>query len=88
MMTNESLADQLEKALWNHRQPLYRALLRALATGKPASTDQLAETLGNSAEEVRSTLKTFQNVQFDADGHVVAAGLSLVPTANRLWLDH
>src|SRR5216684_527008 len=87
-MTVESLADQLEKALWNHRHPLYRALLRALATGQPASAEQLAETLGISAEEVRSTLKTFQDIQYNAAGNVVAAGLSLVPTPHRLWLDH
>ncbi len=86
-MTTESLADQLEKALWNHRQPLYRTLLRALATGQPASADQLAETLGISAEEVRTTLQTFQDMQYDGAGNVVAAGLSLVPTPHRLWLD-
>jgi alkylmercury lyase len=87
-MTSESLADQLEKTLWNHRQPLYRALLRVLATGRPASADGLAEALGISGEEVRSSLKTFQDIQYDATGNVVAAGLSLVPTPHRLWLDH
>src|SRR5713226_1438299 len=87
-MTVESLADQLEKALWNHRQPLYRALLRALARGQPASADQLAETLGISAEEVRSKLMTFQDIQYDRAGNVVAAGLTVAPTPHRLWLDH
>src|SRR6266849_141318 len=87
-MTIEGLADQLEKALWNHRQPLFRALLRALATGQPASAGQLAESLGISAEEVRSALRTFQDIQYDGAGNVVAAGLSLVPTPYRLWLDH
>src|SRR5947207_3331224 len=86
-MTRESLADQLEKASWNHRQPLYRAVLRALATGQPASADRLAEALGISAEAVSIKLKTFQDIQYDRAGNVVAAGLSLVPTPHRLWLD-
>jgi hypothetical protein len=84
-MTIESLADQLEKALWNHRQPLYRALLTTLATGRPASAVQLEETFGISEEEVRNTFKTFQDIQYDAIGNVVAARLSFVPTPHRLW---
>jgi alkylmercury lyase len=64
--------------------PLARALLRALARGKPVSTRALADATGRDESEVSALLVRWPNVHRDREGQIVAfGGLSLVPTLHR-----
>lgn len=82
----QTIVDQLDKALWNHHHPVYPLLLRELAKGQPVVPGFLAETLAVDSEEVRAALATFSDVEYDAAGRIIAAGLSLIPTPHRMWL--
>ena len=84
----QALADQLQKALWRFHQPICLAILRALTAGQPVSPNQVAEVLHISGDEVRDALKTFQDIEYDRAGNVVAAGLSLIPAPHRIWFNN
>jgi alkylmercury lyase len=84
----QTLVDQLHNALWNHHQPIYLLLLRVLATGQPVAPQDIASTLDMPVEEVIAALRGFTDIEYNQEGHVVAAGLSLNPTPYRLQINH
>lgn len=63
------------------------ALLRMLAQGRPIALSALAVALGCSEAEATQRLQGCSNVEWDADGRIIAAvGLSQRPTAHRFTL--
>jgi alkylmercury lyase len=61
--------------------------LDLLARGKPASPEEIAAASGKSPEEVRAALDQFPSAEWDEQGRVVGAGLTLRPTPHRLELE-
>ncbi|GFE57700.1 organomercurial lyase MerB [Geobacter sp. AOG1] len=84
----ENSGQSLNPILENHLQAVLRCdhprlwlyVLRALAKGKPVTHVSIASALGMSRGDVRSALTTFKDIEYDADGNLVACGLSLTPT--------
>jgi alkylmercury lyase len=67
----------------NAQAALCTQLLRFLSEGQPVSPARLAEALQLSPAEVEQTMRQLPNVEFDDQGRIVAAGLSLVPTPHQ-----
>ena len=65
---------------------LCRALIQLLSQGRPVSAGALARASGRPREEVLAVIGASSNVELDAQGRIVGAGLSLRPTAHRLLL--
>jgi alkylmercury lyase len=61
--------------------------LDLLARGKTAAPEEIAAASGKSPEEVRTTLDQFPSAEWDGQGRVVGAGLTLRPTPHRLELE-
>lgn len=61
-------------------------LLHLLAKGKPVSPEELAEATSVPIEEIHSALDEFamKGGEFNEEGHVVGAALTLNPTPHRL----
>jgi alkylmercury lyase len=62
-------------------------LVRLLAEGRPVSPDRLAAALGSSRAAVDATLREIPNVEFDDQGDIVAAGISLLPTPHQFQVN-
>jgi alkylmercury lyase len=64
-------------------------LLRLLAEGRPVSARKLATQVGLPLELVEAALKKFKKEggEFDKDGNLVGAALTLNPTPHRFRLD-
>jgi len=62
-------------------------LLRLLAEGQPVSPAQLAMALQLARAVVDQTLARLPNVEFDEQGSIIAAGLSLVPTSHQFRIN-
>lgn len=62
---------------------LFRALLRSLATGRPASRESLARDLGWPGGRVAAALGQAQGVEYDDMGNVTGYGLTLNPTPHH-----
>ena len=58
-----------------------------LATGKPASPEEIAAASGKSPEEVRAALERFPSAEWDEQGRVVGLGLTLQLTPHRLEVE-
>ncbi len=61
--------------------------LDLLARGKAASPEEIAAASGKSPEEVRAALERFPSAEWDEQGRVVGAGLTLCLTPHRLELE-
>lgn len=64
---------------------LWLPLWRLLAEGKPVSLSQLANASHRPMDEIEATLPSL-DVRLDQEGHVLASGLSLVPTTHQFHL--
>jgi alkylmercury lyase len=64
--------------------PAFRALMAALAEGRPASVAELAAAAGRAPEEVAALLRAIPDVEWDTEGRVTGAGLTLNPTPHRV----
>jgi alkylmercury lyase len=64
-------------------------LMRLLLDGKPVSAERFASSAGIPGEEAREVLAHLRSwgVEFDEEGNVVGAGLTLVPTPHRYEVD-
>ncbi len=60
--------------------------LDLLARGKPTSPEEIAVASGKTPEEVRAALERFPSAEWDEQGRVVGAGLTLCLTPHRLEL--
>ena len=66
---------------------LCRTVIRLLAQGQPVSADALAQAAGRAREDVLAVIQGNYNVELDARGHIIGAGLSLRPTPHRLAVE-
>lgn len=66
---------------------LYLDLLPLLAQGSPVSFERLAEEVGRPKQEVANAIRSLPDLEYDAEGRVVGAGLTLEPTRHRFRLD-
>ncbi|MGH2356367.1 MAG: organomercurial lyase MerB [Chloroflexota bacterium] len=62
-------------------------ILALLARGKPVPLEEIAAAAGTSPEAVRDALGQVSSVEWDEQGRVVGAGLTLVPTPHRLEVE-
>ncbi|MBT2490754.1 organomercurial lyase MerB [Streptomyces sp. ISL-96] len=75
---NDSLSAAPGAHFW-----LLRPLLTLLAAGEPVTVDQLAAAAGRPAEEVRQTLATMSDTEYDSDGRIIGYGITFNPTPHR-----
>lgn len=61
-----------------------RVLLAALAEGRPASVAELAAGAGRAPDEVAALLRAVPDVEWDPEGRVTGAGMTLNPTPHRV----
>ena len=87
MSLSETRVDSLALAIANsgswERMAYFLPLIRLLADGAPVSSEHLAAALGRPSEEVTEALRQCEDIIYDEQGHVVSAGLSLLPTSHR-----
>lgn len=82
-----TLTEGLRESLSPDKTGLFHHLLRLLAKGNPVSVGQIASTLHLSHDDVTSTLGKLRNVEFDLDGNIVGAGITLNPTRHRFQVN-
>jgi alkylmercury lyase len=73
------LVDILKKAL----NGVFTMVLQILADGRPVSIEQITTTLNIPPREITAYVNQFPNVQFDNNGNIVGAGLTLIPTPHH-----
>lgn len=66
---------------------LWRPLLQLLATGAPASAEDIATATGRQVNDVRDALAGLPSLEFDEQGRVVGSGITLRPTPHRFEID-
>ncbi|MDX3204690.1 organomercurial lyase MerB [Streptomyces antibioticus] len=76
------LSDTLDSAL-GARSWLQQPLLQLLAEGRPVTTGGLATATGRPEDEIRQALVAMPDTEYDADGRIIGAGLTLNPTPHR-----
>lgn len=62
-------------------------LVRLLGEGRPVSREQLGEALHWTPWAVKTTLRHIPGIEVDAQGRIVAAGLSLLPTPHQFQVN-
>ena len=82
-----TLKEGLRESLFPDKIGLFYPLLRLLAEGSPVSIDQIAATLHLSHSDVAAALSRLRNVEFDRDGNIVGAGITLNPTRHRFQVN-
>jgi alkylmercury lyase len=70
------------------QRPLRRQLTRLLALGQKVTPAQLATAMHSSVEEIRAALHEIAELEYDEQGNIVGKGLTLLPTAHQLYLNH
>ena len=80
-----SLAMRLRASCRGHID-LWRELLCLLALGEPVTPDQLARTMHMTPDEVVPILRQIPKVEYNADGNIIGAALSLVPTKHHFFV--
>ena len=79
----EAIAQALASSLPSDEVALRAPLLRLLANGRPVPREQLAAALHLSHDELDAALSRIPNVEYDAQGNIVASGLSLLPASHQ-----
>jgi hypothetical protein len=64
--------------------PATWALMAALAEDRLATVEELAAAAGRATDEVAALLRAIPDVEWDADGRVTGAGMTLNPTPHRV----
>lgn len=62
-------------------------LLRLLARGEPVTIEELAAAHGQPTEDVRHALANSPDIEYDDQGRIVGAGLTLQSTPHRFEID-
>lgn len=75
-----TLKEGLRESLCPDQIGLFHPLLRLLAEGNPVSVGQIAATLHLPHDDVAAALGKLRNVEFDRDGNIIGAGITLNPT--------
>ncbi len=66
--------------------PLWPAIWRVLADGRPASAAEIAGSTARSATEVADVIAHTSQAEVDRAGRVLGVGLTLIPTPHRILL--
>jgi alkylmercury lyase len=69
------------------RLALISPAIALLAEGAPVPLRRLAAATAWTEEEVAATLHHIPRADWDGDGNLIGLGLSLVPTAHRVFID-
>ena len=85
----QTIAKAVRKRQERHQRhtPLFGQLLQLLAQGRPVAPELLARRLHRDLNEVRSVLQAHPELEYDAQGHLVGSGLTLVPTAHQFRVE-
>jgi alkylmercury lyase len=78
-----ALVDRLGKTIISDECGFLAQVLQILVEGHPVSIDQIANRLSIPPQEITAYINQFPNVQFDNNGNIVGAGLTLIPTPHR-----
>jgi alkylmercury lyase len=81
------LTARLRASLQCDHQAVHLQLLRLLAEGNPVSIAQLTAALQLSPDAVEQVLRQFSSIEYDSEGNIVAAGLSLLPTSHQFVIN-
>lgn len=82
-----TLMERLRESLCPDKTGLFHQLLRLLAEGKPVSVGQIAAKLHLSHGATAAALGKLRNIEFDQDGNIVGAGITLNPTPHRFQVN-
>lgn len=66
---------------------LFRRLIPLLAKGLPVNPKRISATLGRSLEKTMKVLRQTPSIEWDKDGNIVGAGLTLRPTPHLFQLN-
>jgi alkylmercury lyase len=83
----DTLAPTLQHSLQDGLSRSFLQLIVLLAEGEPVSPARLAAALGQPPEDVETRLRRFPNLEWDAAGNVVGAGLTLRPTPHHFGVN-
>jgi alkylmercury lyase len=88
---SQPLADRLAAAFngggANSEPWLWRPLLKLIATGRPVTTDQLAEATGRPPGDIRRALQAMPDTEYDQSGRIIGSGLTQRRTSHRYLSD-
>ncbi|MGH3293709.1 MAG: alkylmercury lyase MerB [Trebonia sp.] len=84
MAAATAASDPVPEAERKAYAPAARALLAALADGRPATVEELAAAAGVTPDEVTAALRAVNGVEWDAGGRVTGYGMTLNPTPHRV----
>jgi alkylmercury lyase len=83
----ETLATSLATHLDCTQDVACRQIMRAMAeTGQPLAPVHLARRLQMSQEDLTAHLARVSDTEFDAQGHIIGWGITLVPTQHQFVL--
>lgn len=85
----EELAKVLESGLGTADEglALFRHLILLLAEGQPVNPKRVSAVFGRPQEEVMKILSRMPSIEWDKNGNIVGAGLTLQPTPHRFQLN-
>ncbi|HEX6383243.1 MAG TPA: organomercurial lyase MerB [Anaerolineae bacterium] len=94
----EELARDLSTAIWHYhcaeqvgralnRMALCRVIIPLLAEGRPVSPEDVATAAGSPLDEITAVINQHMNVEYDEDGRIAGAGLTLRPTRHKVLVD-
>ena len=66
---------------------MFQPLVGLLAAGRPVAVDDLIQTTGLPAEQVRQGLAGLRDIEYNRAGKIVGQGLTLRPTRHRFEID-
>jgi hypothetical protein len=82
--TFDDLVNSMRDGLPHDQRMVYVHLVRWLATETPVSLEQLAAARQYPRDEVMVAMHQLPTVEYDREGYIVGAGLSLVPMPHQL----
>lgn len=84
MAAATAASDPVPEAEQKTYAPAARALLAALADGRPATVGELASAAGLTPDQAAAALRAINQVEWDAEGRVSGFGITLNPTPHRI----
>ncbi|WP_144663328.1 organomercurial lyase MerB [Paenarthrobacter nicotinovorans] len=88
-MTNNinQVTDRLASSETSMQPWLWLPLLKLLAQGDPVDVNDLTAATGRTTEEIRASLETMADTEYDGSGRIIGQGLTQRPTQHRFEVD-
>lgn len=88
-MTNNinQVTDRLASSETGMQPWLWLPLLKLLAQGDPVDVNDLTAATGRTTEEIRASLETMADTEYDGSGRIIGQGLTQRPTQHRFEVD-